>query len=177
MFSLNAQRIRIENVNLRSGIHGDDSKLAVDIKFSFQRGNDILDLFDAGLKPAFYREAEDGDSLDGDLLTPVLPKLRFGLLAGAIKWGYEGSGYTIIVHWGVSGQRDIVMGGATVDKFSFEFSDGGSVTTTFRAIVHPLADDLGRLAELIQQETAVTIEPPSIEDQLKRDLVAQGKEE
>lgn len=180
MLTLTQQRAKLINVNPRSEIHGEDKKLAVDLSIEVKTSNDILSQFDPKLKATFYRPAEDGEDAQGDLLADQapaghMPKLVFPNL-GRLKWAYNGGGYITTVHCGFSGDMDIRMIETDLDKFNFDCQDGGTVAMTFRVVAHPQPEELGRLCELIQQEITLTLEPPSIEKQLQRDLDAQRSE-
>lgn len=166
MFSLKNQAAKLTSVNPRAEIHGQDKKLAVDLKFEIKVSNDVLSEFDPSLKSAIYRAADPGE---GDLLADqpgVLPKLKFPLM-GAIKWDKSFAGYETIIHYGVSGNMDISLIETDVDNFNFDCQDGGTVVVSFRVIAHPEAEQLGRLCEMIQQEVEMSLiepEPESLED-------------
>ena len=65
MFSLRNQAAKLTNVNPRAELHGQDKKLAVDLKFEIKVSNDVLSEFDASLKGSLYKKADDGQ---GDLI-------------------------------------------------------------------------------------------------------------
>ena len=65
MFSLKNQAAKLTNVNPRAELHGQDKKLAVDLKFEIKVSNDVLSEFDASLKGSLYKKADDGQ---GDLI-------------------------------------------------------------------------------------------------------------
>ncbi|MCQ9378839.1 hypothetical protein [Methyloversatilis sp. XJ19-49] len=159
MFSLDKQESTLTSVNPRAELHGEDKHLAVDLGFAITVSNDVLSEFDPALKNALYRVA---DASDSDMFKDepgYLPKLRFPLL-GSLKWGKEYAGYSITVHYGVSG-NDIHMGDCDVDKFRFDCKDGGSVGVSFRVIAHPKSEDLGRLCEMIQQGVTLSLVAPA----------------
>lgn len=165
MFSLKNQAAKLTSVNPRAELHGQDKKLAVDLKFDIKVSNDVLSEFDPSLKSAIYRAADTGE---GDLLADqpgVLPKLKFPLM-GAIKWGKAFAGYETVIHYGVSGTQDIHLIETDVDNFRFDCQDGGTVVVSFRVIAHPESSELGRLCEMIQQEVEMSLiepEPESLE--------------
>lgn len=158
MFSLSNAKVKLENANPRAELHGEDHKLAVDLKLSTDAGNDMLSAFDSALKSALYWK---GDGSQGELLDDPghLPALRFPEM-GPIRWSKDLAGYTITVHVGVSGSSNIVLADCAVDKFVFEPKEGGSVGISFRIQAHPDAATLGRICELIQQDIELTLTPP-----------------
>lgn len=162
MFSLQNQKAKLTSVNARAELHGQDKKLAVDLKFEAKLSNDCLSEFDPSLKSAIYRAADPGE---GDLLANepgVLPKLKFPMM-GAIKWGKELAGYETVIHYGVSGQMDIHMSETSIDGFRFECQDGGTVVVQFRVIAHPEEGDAGRLLGMIQREVEMSLIEPAPE--------------
>lgn len=169
MFSLQNQAAKLTSVNPRAELHGQDKKLAVDLKFDIKVSNDVLSEFDPSLKSAIYRAADAGE---GDLLADqpgVLPKLKFPLM-GSIKWGKQFAGYETIIHYGVSGTQDIHLIETEVDNFKFDCQDGGTVVVSFRVIAHPESAELGRLCEMIQQEVEMSLvepEPESLDQAFK----------
>lgn len=158
MFGLQNHKSKLENANPRAELHGDEHKLAVDLKLSTDVSNGMLAVFDPALKSALYWK---GDGSQGELLDDPghLPALRFPEM-GPIRWSKDLAGYTLTVHVGVSGSSNIVLADCAVDKFVFEPKEGGSVGISFRIQAHPDPVTLGRLCELIQQDIELTLTPP-----------------
>lgn len=161
MFSLSHQKAKLSSVNPRSELHGQDKKLAVDLKFEMKVSNDVLSEFDPSLKSALYKK---GDT-QGDLIDEPghLPALKFPMM-GAIKWGKDFAGYNTVIHYGVSGAQDIVLLECEVDNFRFDCQDGGTVAVSFRVIAHPEPTELVRLCEMIQQEVEMSLIEPEAEN-------------
>lgn len=159
MFSLANAQMKLVDVNPRSEIHGDEHKTAADLKFELKTSNDILSEFHPALKSALFGPS---DGAQGDLLPAEpghLPSLRFPLM-GAIKWAKDFQGYTVTIHYGVSGRDDIVLDTCVVDGFRFECLDGGTVVVRFRVQAHPEPVPLGRLCSMIQQPVEASLVPP-----------------
>ena len=156
MFSLKRQSAKLTSVNPRAEIHGEDRVPAVDLKFEITSSNDVLSEFHPSLRSMLYERPSDPDLADdGESLT----QLRFKLL-GPLKYAAEFAGYTLRVHWGVSGHDDIVLGDCAVDGFRFDCQDGGSVTVGYRVIAHPSERDMGRLCGMIQREIEISLLEP-----------------
>jgi len=169
MFELSAQTAKLANPNLRAELHGEDTKIAVDLKCEIKVSNDVLSWFDPDLKSALYEKA--GDAAQGQLIDEpgYLPALKFPMMA-PIKWGWAGTGYDAVVNYGVSGKDDVTLIQTQVDNFRFDCQDGGTVAICFRIVAHPTPDEIGRLSELVQREITLTLTPPSAEDQMKAGL-------
>lgn len=164
MFSLNNQKAKLTSVNPRAELHGQDKKLAVDLKFEIKVSNDVLSEFDPSLKSAFYKKSD----AQGDLIDEPghLPALKFPLM-GPVKWGKDFSGYETVIHYGISGAQDIRLIECEVDNFRFDCQDGGTVTVSFRVIAHPEHTEMGRLCEMIQTEVEMSLvepEPESVQE-------------
>lgn len=165
MFSLQNQTAKLTSVNPRAEIHGADRVMAADIKFEIKVSNDVLSEFDPSLKSALYRKPDESDSQAELAISDPghLPKLKFPQM-GAIKWDKEFAGDELVVHYGISGNDDVVLTAKAVDNFRFDCQDGGTVNVSFRVIAHPKGEDLGRLCEMIQQECTISLTPPSPAD-------------
>lgn len=176
MFSLNEQRAKLSNVNLRAELHGEDPKVAVDLKIEIKVSNDVLSEFDSDLKASLYKK--DSDAAQGQLIDEPghLPALKFPQMA-PIKWGWSGAGYETVINYGISGKDDVVLLATDVDTFRFECCDGGTVGVSFRIVAHPTPDEIGRLSGLVQREITLTLIPPSIETQLKQRIDGMDDEE
>jgi hypothetical protein len=160
MFSLEKQRVKISSFNPRAEKHGEDNKLAADIKFEVSLPNVILDEFSKDLRKALYRKAGKGEQQDLIEGTEGLVALKFPRL-GAQRWDEEFNGYEIQIDSDLGLQEPLVLVDVTVRKFAFEPIEGGSVAVTFSAICHPEPDEAGTLCALIQEEVDLTLTPPS----------------
>lgn len=163
MLELDKQKSKLISVNPRAELHGEETKMAIDLHFEFVGSNDVLSHFDPFLKGALYKK---GESAQGELIADAshLPVLRFPSM-GPIKWDYVGLGYELTVHYGLDGKSDIKLGDLQVDKFKFTCKDGGSVITGFRVICHPSSSDTGRLCEMVGQIVDITLLPPEEDEQ------------
>lgn len=166
MLSLTNQHAKLSNVNLRAELHGEETKVAVDLKIEIKVSNDILSEFAPDLKSSLYRK--DPDAAQGQLIDDPnhLPSLKYPQMS-PIKWDWSGAGYETVINYGISGKDDIVMLMTEVDTFRFECCDGGTVEIGFRITGHPTQEEIGRLSGLVQREISLTLVPPSADDQLK----------
>ena len=178
MFALTESTAKLANLNIRPEFHGEDTKLAVDIKIEIKGANTILNELEPGLLNVLYRKSEDGEEEQGELdLDPTrLPKLRFPLLAQPIKWEKEFTGYQFVIHYGISEDSNVVLTSCAIDSFKFDCQDGGTVGTTFRIIVHPEPGQLEKLSEMIQQTITLSLIPPT-EDYLTQASIDNDTEE
>ena len=176
MFKLENHTAKLSNLNLRAELHGEETKVAVDLKFDMKLSNDVLSYFDPSLKSSLY--AAPSEAMQGELIAEAgyLPTLKFPKMS-PIKWDWKGAGYEAIVNYGVSGKDDVRMIHVDVDSFKFDCQDGGTVALSFRAIAHPSSDEIGRLSELVQREITLSLYPPSAEEQLKQELAGMDEDE
>ncbi len=93
MFQLDKHEASITNVNQRIQRHGDERRLAADIKFNLSIGNESLDAFDPTLRQDLFRKPGAGEqqelpTIGGDRLTEVKhPALE------PLKLSHELTGY------------------------------------------------------------------------------------
>lgn len=164
MLELCKQKAKLTSVNPRAELHGEDTKLAVDLHFETACSNDILTCFDGKLKAALYKK---GDSAQQELIKDAshLPVLKFPNL-GLLKWDYTGLGYDAVIHTdALLANTDIKLSACTIDKIKFTCQDGGTVIVGLRIITHPGASDTGRLCEMVGQLVEITLDPPEEEQQ------------
>lgn len=161
MFSLLNQTVKLVSFNPRAELHGESKVPAADLKIELKSSNDVLSEFHPSLKQSFYDKPSDATQEELDINGPGwLPRKRFPDI-GPIKLTKDFAGYTMTIHFGVSGASDIKLLDVALDGFRFDMQDGGTVVTTFRAIVHPEESEAGRLYGLVQREIAVSLIPPS----------------
>lgn len=81
MFSLQNQAAKLQSVNPRAELHGDEHVMAADLKFEIRVSNDVLSEFDSLLKSALYHKS---NGAQGELISEPghLPHLKFPLMGG-----------------------------------------------------------------------------------------------
>lgn len=157
MFTLDKKPCTLVHVNARSEIHGEDRKLAMDLKIAVTLSHRQLDEFHPRLRDALY--TKDGGA-QGNLLKddpevhPTFSKLE------AIKWSEKFEGYKANVST-LYGSMDMDIISAIVDKFLFVPKDGGSVAVSFRIRAQADGETIGALCEHIQQDILLSLTPPA----------------
>lgn len=159
MFEI-TQQVKLANVNPRAEKHGEDTKPALDLKIEATCPSSVLIHFHPELRQHLFKKDESPDLVDQVIEGDGLTALRYPKM-GAIKWDWEGTGYTATVDYGMGGDSDIVLADVKVDHFTIEPQNGGSVIITFRIIAHPEADDVGKLCEFIQRDIDLVLTPPA----------------
>lgn len=158
MFELAKTSAKIANFNPRAEKHGEDNKLAADIKVELQVHNSVLDNFDKKLRGTLFRKpgkGEQPDMLDKDQLTAVqFPRM------GELSWDEEFPGYDLEIASGMGLSEPLFLSDVTLKKFRFEAIEGGSVNVTFNVICHPDKAEAGELCALIQSDAEITLTPP-----------------
>jgi hypothetical protein len=159
MFDLDQATVKLANVNPRAEKHGEDTKPALDLKIEATCPSSALIHFHPELRQHLFKKDESPDLVDQVTEGEGLTALRYPKM-GAIKWDWEGSGYTATVDYGMGGDSNIALNDVKVDHFAFEPLNGGSVGISFRIIAHPDPDDVGKLCEFIQRDIELTLTPP-----------------
>ena len=163
MLDLDHQTGQLANLNLRAEKHGDENVSGADLKVSIRVSNDMLSEFHPSLKASFYRAPDPGEmdmveTAEAASGAPALTRLAFGSKIAGVKWGDEFINVITTVHYGTGGKSDIVLNDTTVDNFSFELMDGGTVQITFRVKCIPDEKQIGKLAGLIGNEIEFSLE-------------------
>jgi hypothetical protein len=150
-FDLNKQVCKIANLNFRSEKHGEDTKLAVDIKIVTDVSNGFLAYLHPTLKSSLYAKDEANPDLIDEHHMPVrrYPEIP------EIKWALSMPKIELVLH-GDRKANDIQLE-ATIDKLRLAPKEGGTVTLTFRAQVHPSPNESGKLSALLDQDVKVSI--------------------
>jgi hypothetical protein len=159
MFELK-QLVKLANVNPRAELHGEDPKPAFDLKIEATCHSSVLIHFHSELRQHLFKKDENPDLVDqvadeGDGLTV----LRYPRM-GAIKWDWEGTGYTATIDYGLGGDSNIVLHDCKLDHFKFEAQNGGSVLLTFRIIAHPDTEDVGAICEFMARDIDLVLTAP-----------------
>lgn len=180
MFRLTGVEMTLANVNVRTEKHGDQDKLATDVKLEGQFKNDIIEEFAPGLLGVLYRKQEvsDGGAQSKmDLEPDRLTALRYPLLGMPLKYGKEYAGYAFTLHKGIDAKSAIVHRLCTVDNFRLDCKEDGIVGLSLRVIAYPETDhQIAALCQSIQQAVTISLDPPTIEEQAQMEIDAkQGK--
>ena len=138
-FELNAvTECLLTHVNLRKEFHGEDKVQAIDLNFSIEGSNDLLDLVDPALRELHYfnRAEVVGQETLPDTIR-ILPDLRAPKLNGQkFKYGgndkYKGYGFEQDFGLGAEAGSNIFFTDASAGKFSYETKEGGTVKLEFQ---------------------------------------------
>ena len=178
MFSLDNQNVLVTSVSGNGENHGTEIKLGMTVAVKFTVGNTILNQFgDNYLQALYERGPEDDADLDAQGKPDLLPVMRIpNMKPLGIKW--DGAGYRVIFHQGLSGDEDIILIQSAIDSVVFDCKQGGSVEVALKIKCHPFeAEDRGALLGLIKQPCDITLEPPSAEDIAQMELDAAAGDE
>lgn len=158
MLALQRMKATLSDVNPRAEKHGEETKMAADLKLEMNVSNDLLAEFAPTLKWSFYHKAE---SAQAELVEDKthMPNLRYPLI-GKVPFALEIIGATVTVHHGLGGKSDLILGECKVNNFSFDMQEGGTVAIGCRVQAHPDAKQMGILCEKIQTPIEFTLEPP-----------------
>jgi len=156
----------LEHLNTRSEQHGDDLVTAIDLKFSMDCGNAVLDLFHPQLRRMLFCKLENQPAKDqGELALgepPDLPNLRWPQL-DALRWMEELTGRTLTLSYGIGGESDIVLRDCRINNLKIEPLEGGTVHLVFRVQCVPPqhVPVIDQLAHMLKREVMATLSGPS----------------
>lgn len=173
MFQLQKVKARFVSVTPLAEKHGQKRSPACSIGVEVVRNNLILDEFDKGLRTAFYEKADAAaqkkpqgelDVSDEDL--DGLTALKFPWFGQSIKHDQVFSGYSLVLHVGISEKSWITLDSTKVDNFDFALKEGGSVAMKFRVLAHPNDREQGKIDHLLQQDVTISLLAPLTEETL-----------
>lgn len=191
----------LTHVNLRKEFHGEEKVQAIDLNFSIEGNNDLLDLVDPVLREMhYYNHAEVAGQERMPETIRVLPDLRAPKLNGQkFKYGgndkYKGYGFEQDFGLGAEAGSNIFFTDASAGKFSYETKEGGTVKLEFQVSYSgdSLTDDaMTRLVRAEGEKVFIKLLAPSVltlvkggkapkaadpEDGEQLDIIGDGEEE
>jgi hypothetical protein len=160
MFETNDAPAKVSNFNPRAEKHGEENKLAGDLKLVVITSSSVLDFFNKELRKALYRKPLQGEQQDLIEGNDGLTAIKFPRL-GALPWDEEYPGYELVIGGGMGLVEPMALNGVSLKRFRFEPLDGGSLQVTFSALFHPTPEQAGALCALIQEDVQLTLIPPT----------------
>lgn len=159
--------VLLRSINVRAEMHGKEPVPAIDLGFRLVGSNDLLLMFDRGLKSAFYVPVtEEGaePELDGIEPTSSMPQLRSTSIDMPIKLIREYVGLNLVLDYGLGGKSNIELFG-DADEFKVNMKEGGTVEIDFRFQSSGIKDGpLGKLGGLVKHDVTITLLPSSAAD-------------
>lgn len=173
-------KARVNSVNGRQELHGDEHQLACDVGIEVNQSNRFLDKLDSRLLETFYWKNPAGaqqEDLEGVERVTDFPNLRFEHLAMPIKWTEKFEDGVFRVHHGDDPADDIVMREVKINEIRLTPKEGGTVLVGLRIQGHPDEADLARLFTVLQSEVTVTVntDPDDEEEQPAEELQKPAK--
>lgn len=156
MIALEHHPVKILHLNVRSELHGEEEKTAVDIKIGFDVPNTHLDTLGENLREALYAAPDDPDLLGED--DQHMTHVRYPQL-GTLKWAGDFSDVGFSLHLGNGrGKGDLVFMEAKFGKLAFTVKEGGTCSCVARAQVLPTPDETAKLVGLLKHEVPATVD-------------------
>jgi len=154
LFNLVRERCLLDNLNIRTEMHGDEREAACDLKFKFSSANNLLAKLHPDLRAAFYRANETRDLVNPD----HMPHLRFPML-GQQSYDLEIPRTKLRVHDAEDAAHDVILGGGKTNKFKLTMKEGGTVEWEFRCqFSKPEEEAIAKLMRVLNQVVPITLE-------------------
>lgn len=174
-FIIKAQEVKLHHLNVRTEMHGDEEKTALDLKLVWETGNDVLLQFHPHLRSALYAApAADQQPVEG--VDPGSPVLVFESMA-PLHWKGEAP-CEVALHHALGDAQDIHLGDCVADGFMLAPMQGGSVKVTFR--VRCVCTDeptLGRLPNLLHRVIPLSLFPIAKRSSRRKDAPDKNEEQ
>jgi hypothetical protein len=162
MLEVTEHTAKIQAVTNIGEKHGSERRPGVSIKISMTGKNTLLDGLGVELRHMLYKPAaNDPDQLDVN--TDALVELRAPSLR-KLAWAKAYAGYQVRFIIGATGREDILLNDVDIKKIAIVPIQGGSVTIEFSLHANGLTVlDQGKLSQMVQCETTITLKAPEIE--------------
>lgn len=162
-FKLTKVNALIVSVNARAENEGKEKRPAGDLRIRADLANEMLAQFHPDLKHLLFTDQKPEGADLADQATTDEKFIRFPMIP---KLSLEGEmiGATVTIHTGMSSKSDVVLALATVDTFSLQPKQGGTVTIEWRVQFHPDEKQAGKLWHMVQTNAEISIEPPFADD-------------
>ena len=144
---------KIEHVNPRIELHGDERHTVLDLRLSCDLPNTALDELSPTLRASLFSPPDDLLGHDEEHLTVLKnPEL------GALAWGApDVKPVSITLHLGGRARDDFTLSGAKLSKMRLRPQNGGTFGFTFRLQVETHNNEASKLHPLMQSEVPATL--------------------
>ncbi|MBJ9658933.1 hypothetical protein [Burkholderia gladioli] len=166
-------KAKVNSVNGRHELNGDDHRLACDVGIEFNQSNRFLDKLDTTLVETFYWRNPASDDVRQDNVEGVerftdFPNLRPVMenVAFPIKWLTKFEESLFVVHDRDDPSKDIRLADVKVNEIRFTPKEGGTVLVGLRIQGHPDEVDLARLFMVLQSEVSITVDTDPDDDEV-----------
>lgn len=153
--------VLLVSVNIRAEMHGQEPVPAVDMKFRLVGSNNLLGMFDTGLKSVLYKPVagpDDEPELDGIDPSTDMPELRSASIEMPIGLNKEYLGRNLVLDYGLGGKSNIELAACDVNNFRVNCKEGGTVEIDFRVQASGVDEKaLGKLGSLVKHDVKVTL--------------------
>ncbi|MGB8422234.1 hypothetical protein [Paraburkholderia sp.] len=172
-------KAKVNSVNGRQELHGDEHRLACDVGIEVNQSNRFLDKLDTTLLETFYWKNPVSDEVRQETVEGVervtdFPNLRALMenIGLPIKWMAKFDDGEFRVHHGDDPADDIILREVKVNEIKLTPKEGGTVLVGLRIQGHPDEGDLARLFTVLQSEVTITINTdPDDEEERQPDLL------
>lgn len=168
MLAFKNATMRLTSVNVRrelAGKNAADGRTASDLQLVVKGGNDLLDKLSPHLRGSFYEaDVEKGGALVPLALTKRIHPL---LKQSELLYDLKCVGYLVTIDHAGNEDSAIVLDNCQINNFRLNLEEGGTVAIAMRVQYHPTPGQLDPLADKLQQEVTVSMEPPKVPKQAK----------
>jgi hypothetical protein len=148
--------VKILHLNVRTELHGDEERTAVDVKLGFDLPNRALDKISPTLRTSLYEPSPDDAGLldDAEHMTHVKnPQL------GTLRWSGEYAPVGLHLHTGNGRAKgDLLFTEAKFGKLAFTAMEGGTCSCVARAQILPSPEETAKLVGLLKHQIPATLD-------------------
>jgi hypothetical protein len=168
MLAIDRHNASMSHLQIRIERHGDDRKLAADIKLSMNVHGTVLDDLERGLHESLFRKPGSGEQQD--LIDPAsLTAVKFPHIQPLVL-SHKFTGYEASIGFGDEEDVELFLADVEIKKITVQPLEGGSVEMTLTASANIDSDDVAELAILLVAENvALTLTPPKAAAQIDPD--------
>jgi len=148
MIEFKRHPVKVEHVNPRVELHGDERHTALDLKLTADLPNSALDALSPTLRASLF-----ADDLLGDAVVLKNPEL-----GSTFPWDApDVKGVSITLHLGSRARDDFTLSGAKLTKIRLKPQNGGTFGYTFTLQLETHNNEASKLHPLMQSEVPATL--------------------
>lgn len=164
MFSLEEKPAKIVKYECDRRVSDDPTKIQptiAEVTFALTLESSLLAGFDPTMRQCLFHKS---GAVTHDLVNAQqdAPNVRFPSMLYPLKMKEQWEGATVVIHKGLGGKSDLILGESSISTFEITPKEGGVFVLEFTSRSKPDTDAVfGRLASMLKTDVTISLAPPT----------------